>query len=95
MVVSVPSIVDEGTMAAHRKQPNYRTHRFVWEWELRMRDLFPSVTIFRHLPPAGAAPDFTSPVPSSWQPEQFEFLEIAPAEIDELAGLGILFVGEG
>jgi SAM-dependent methyltransferase len=95
VVVSVPQIVDEGTMAMHRAVPGHHTHLFVWEWELQMRERFPDVAIYRHLPPAGATLDFTSPKPSSWRPEQFELVEIAPAEIDELGGLGVVFVGGG
>lgn len=94
VVVSVPPVVDEGTMAMHRAIPECRTHRFVWEWEQRMRERFPRVTIFRHLPPPGAILDFSRPAPSTLSPDDFDFVVIAPADLDELAGIGIIFLGE-
>jgi SAM-dependent methyltransferase len=92
VLVAVPPVVDEGTMAQHRAIPGHRTHRFVWEWELRLRDRFPQVELFRHLAPAGAALDFSSPAPSAWRPEDFRFVPITPAEIDEGGSLGLVMV---
>lgn len=94
VVVSVPPIVDETTMAIHRAFPRCRTHRFVWEWEAALRQRFERLAIFRHLPPEGAALDLSSAEPSRWAPEEFRFEEISPAELDELAGLSIVFLAE-
>ncbi len=92
LLVGVPPVVDEGTMAQHRAIPWHRTHRFVWEWELGLRDRFPRVELFRHLAPAGAALDFGSPAASRWRPEHFRFVPISPAEIDEGGSLGLVLV---
>ncbi len=92
LLVAVPPVVDEGTMAQHRAIPGHRTHRFVWEWELRLRDRFPRVELFRHLAPEGAALDFSSPAASTWRPEHFRFVPVSPAEIDEGGSLGLVLV---
>jgi trans-aconitate methyltransferase len=93
VVVSVPPVVDEGTMAQHRGIASHRTHRFVWEWELRMRERFAQTTIYRHLPPAGADLRFGAPQPSRWTPGDFRFEQIAPAQLDAPGSLGVIFVG--
>jgi hypothetical protein len=94
VVVSVPPVVDEATMAQHRAIPQCRTHRFVWEWELALRDRFGRLTIFRHLPPEGAVLDFSSPAPSRCTPDDFRFEEISPAELDDVAGLSVVLLAE-
>ena len=48
-VVSVPPVVDEMTMAAHRAIPECRSHRFIWEWELAVRRRFDRITIYRQV----------------------------------------------
>ncbi len=92
LLVAVPPVVDEGTMEQHRAIPGHKTHRFVWEWELRLRDRFARVERFRHLAPEGAALDFSSPLASTWRPEDFRFVPISPAEIDEGGSLGLVLV---
>lgn len=92
LIAAVPPIADERTMDACRRRPGEPSHRYVWDWEGRLADRFDEVRAFRHLPPAGAEPDFASPAPSRLDPDAFRFEEISAAELDAAACLTAVFV---
>lgn len=93
LVASVPPIVDEQTMEAHRASGLHRSNLYLWDWESLLRKRFKEIRLYRLTPPAGL--DLSSPAPSKLQAEDFKVEEISPAQPGDAGSLAAIFVGRG
>lgn len=92
-VASVPPIVDEHTMEAHRASGLHRSNLYLWDWESLLRKQFKEIRLHRLTPPAGL--DLSSPAPSKLRAESFKVEEISPAQLGDAGSLAAIFVGLG
>ncbi|HEY8021174.1 MAG TPA: class I SAM-dependent methyltransferase [Thermoanaerobaculia bacterium] len=92
LLASLPPILDGQTLALHQARPRERSSRYLWDWEEALRERFPSLRLFRHLPPPGGLPDFADPRPSTLRAEDFRFEELPLSEIYDVGSLGAVFV---
>jgi hypothetical protein len=93
LVAAVPPVVDDLTRDRHRADPALPGSRYVWEWEELLRAAGAvEVRLFRHEPPPGSVLDLTDPRPSPLAAEDFGFVELAPAEQQQVGWLGAVFV---
>jgi len=92
LLAALPPILDGQTLALHQARPRERSSRYLWDWEETLRERFPSLRLFRHLPPPGSLPDFADPRPSILRAEDFRFEELPLSEIYDLGSLGAVFV---
>ncbi len=93
LVASVPPVVDERTMEAHRASGLHRSNLYLWDWESLFRKRFKEIHLHRLVPPAGL--DLSSPAPSRFGVEDFRIEEIPLADLNEAGSLAAIFVGLG
>lgn len=92
-VASVPPIVDEQTMEAHRASGLHRSNLYLWDWESLFRKRFKEIRLHRLTPPAGL--DLSNPAPSKHSAEDFKVEEISPARPGDAGSLAAVFVCRG
>jgi SAM-dependent methyltransferase len=92
-VASVPPIVDEHTMEAHRASGLHRSNLYLWDWESLLRKSFKEIRLHRVTPPASL--DLSSPAPSKLQAEDFKVEEISLAHPGDAGSLAAIFVCRG
>jgi SAM-dependent methyltransferase len=93
LVASVPPIVDELTIEAHRASGLHRSNLYLWDWESLLRKRFKEVRLHRLTPPAGL--DLSNAAPSKHSAEDFKVEEISPAQPGDAGSLAAIFVARG
>ena len=91
-IASVPPILDEHTMEAHRASALHRANRYLWDWESTFRQHFGEIRLFRVSPPGDTALDLSSPAPSRVRAEHFSFDEISAAQLASAGSLSAVFL---
>jgi SAM-dependent methyltransferase len=93
LIASVPPVVDERTMEAHRASGLHRSNLYLWDWESLLRRRFREVRAFGAVPPAGL--DLADPAPSRLAAADFRFAEVSPAQPATAGSLSAVFVCRG
>ena len=82
LVVAVPGIVDEWSMAVARLDRSVPHHFYALYWVALVAARTAETRLFRQLPPPGRGVDARDPFPSDLDPETFRFEEVS---VDDLA----------
>jgi SAM-dependent methyltransferase len=91
-LASVPPIVDERTMEAHRAAAPHRSNLYLWDWESLLRRRFEDLRLFRLGPPEGARLDLADPAPSRLDAEAFHWEEIPLTRLAAAGSLAAVFL---
>lgn len=88
----VPPITDEASLEENLRNRFHVSNLFIHDWYRLLAAHFAVVRCFQHLPRPGFAPDFSSPFPSRFSAEDFEFREISTEQLGRVPSLGATFL---